>query len=100
MDNSPRIFERRLKFLPAATRWYVALCPSTRLQGGNEMKTKLLFLTCSMALFAANPFPPDASGLYSPGRGKIRPRMQEFVDHGTAAGFVTLVARHGRVASL
>jgi len=32
--------------------------------------------------------------------GKIRTRMQEFVDRGTAAGFVTLVARHGQVASL
>ncbi|MDA0207594.1 MAG: serine hydrolase [Acidobacteria bacterium] len=31
---------------------------------------------------------------------RIPARMQEFVDQGTAAGFVTLVARHGKVASL
>jgi CubicO group peptidase (beta-lactamase class C family) len=31
---------------------------------------------------------------------RIPARMQKFVDDGTAAGFVTLVARHGRIASL
>ena len=31
---------------------------------------------------------------------RIPARMQEFVDQGTAAGFVTLVARHGRLAAL
>ena len=62
----------------------------------------------SMALFAATPPPQDAgampvaasAGLNAVVLAKIHPRMQEFVDHGAAAGFVTLVARHGRVASL
>src|SRR5690349_17718998 len=31
---------------------------------------------------------------------RIAARMQEFVSQGTAAGFVTLVARHGQVAAL
>ena len=31
---------------------------------------------------------------------KIPARMKEFVDKGTAAGFVTLVARHGQVAAI
>src|SRR5260370_22309665 len=31
---------------------------------------------------------------------RIPARMQAFVDKGTAAGFVTLVARHGQLASL
>ena len=31
---------------------------------------------------------------------RIPARMKQFVDAGTAAGFVTLVARHGRIASL
>jgi CubicO group peptidase (beta-lactamase class C family) len=31
---------------------------------------------------------------------RIPARMQAFVDRGTAAGFVTLVARHGQLASL
>jgi CubicO group peptidase (beta-lactamase class C family) len=58
------------------------------------MKRSLIFLACSVTLCAQQP------GLDAVVLAKIRPRMQEFVDHGTAAGFVTLVARNGRVASL
>lgn len=58
------------------------------------MKRSLVLLACGIMLCAQQP------GLDPIVLAKIRPRMQEFVDHGTAAGFVTLVARHGKVASL
>src|ERR1035441_5682274 len=78
------------------------------MQGGNEMQKPFALIFGSMALFAATPPPQDAgatpvaasAGLNAVVLAKIHPRMQEFVDHGAAAGFVTLVARHGRVASL
>jgi CubicO group peptidase (beta-lactamase class C family) len=55
----------------------------------------IVLLALPLVLFAAQPAGLDVSVI-----GKIRPRMQQFVDKGTAAGFVTLVARHGNVASL
>src|ERR1700733_353303 len=73
------------------------------------MKKSIWVLACSMALVAATPPRESAPSPVATGAGagfssavlaKIRTRMQEFVDRGTAAGFVTLVARHGRVASL
>ena len=48
-----------------------------------------------LLLVAAQPAGLDPAVL-----AKIKPRMQEFVDKGTAAGFVTLVAQHGTVALL
>jgi CubicO group peptidase (beta-lactamase class C family) len=43
---------------------------------------------------------PRAAGMDPDRLARIPARMQEFVDQGTAAGFVTLVARHGKIASL
>jgi CubicO group peptidase (beta-lactamase class C family) len=43
---------------------------------------------------------PEAAGM-NPGRlADIHQRMQEFVDRGKAAGIVTVLARHGQLASL
>jgi CubicO group peptidase (beta-lactamase class C family) len=43
---------------------------------------------------------PAAAGVDAARLARIPLRMQEFVDAGKAAGIVTLVARHGKVASL
>jgi CubicO group peptidase (beta-lactamase class C family) len=64
-----------------------------------------LILGCSLAALAAGPFvtgktDPEAAGM-SPARlARIPARMKEFVTAGKTAGVVTLVARHGYVASL
>ncbi len=63
---------------------------------------------CAMLLIAETPPSPVRGtkpaaavlGMNADTLATIRIRMQEFVDRGTAAGFVTLVARHGRVAGL
>lgn len=49
---------------------------------------------------AADKPDPAAAGMDAARLARIPKRMQEFVDAGKAAGIVTLVARHGRVASL
>jgi CubicO group peptidase (beta-lactamase class C family) len=55
----------------------------------------LLLVTASLAA------PNSARTGMDPDRlAQIRPRMQSFVDHGTMAGAVTLVQRHGEIASL
>ncbi|HWC97518.1 MAG TPA: serine hydrolase domain-containing protein [Candidatus Sulfopaludibacter sp.] len=70
------------------------------------MKTSLLLvLGCSLAALAAGPFvldklDPDAAGMSSARLARIPVRMKEFVTAGKTAGVVTLVARHGHVASL
>jgi CubicO group peptidase (beta-lactamase class C family) len=82
------------------------------MQGGNEMKTSIALFACSLSMVAATP-PQDAatrpapassnanaSGMNAAVLAKIRTRMQEFVDHGTASGFVTLVAHRGQLAHL
>ena len=43
---------------------------------------------------------PEAAGMNAELLARIPRRMQEFVDTGKAAGIVTLVARHGHVASI
>ena len=60
---------------------------------------------CASAVFAADVFTPSkpdpsAAGMDAVRSARIPAKMKEFVDQGTAAGFVTLVARHGRLASL
>ena len=60
--------------------------------------------TC-FALLAADAFQvekidPAAAGMSPDRLARIAPRMKEFVDSGKVAGIVTLVARHGHVASL
>src|ERR1035438_6098268 len=70
------------------------------------MKTTIaLTLGCALVALAARPFvvdkiDPEAAGM-SPARlARIADRMKEFITAGKTAGVVTLVARHGHVASL
>lgn len=42
----------------------------------------------------------SAAGMNAERLARIKPRMQHFVDEGTVSGIVTLVARHGHVASV
>src|SRR5437588_12264675 len=69
------------------------------------MRTVLALLCCSV-LFAAGDGPlnvdhpdPQAAGMRAEALANIPLRMNEFVQAGKTAGVVTLVARHGRVAS-
>jgi CubicO group peptidase (beta-lactamase class C family) len=70
------------------------------------MKTSIcLVLGCSLAALAAGPFvigktDPEAAGMDPVRLARIPARMKEFVVAGKTAGVVTLVARHGHVASL
>lgn len=70
------------------------------------MKTGISFLLgCSLAAFAAGAFvtdktDPQAAGMDPVRLARIPVRMTEFVVAGKTAGVVTLVARHGHVASL
>jgi CubicO group peptidase (beta-lactamase class C family) len=50
--------------------------------------------------FDINRVDPDGAGMSATLLARIPARMKEFVDTGKAPGIVTLVARHGRVASL
>src|SRR5579883_1469087 len=69
------------------------------------MKTSVsLALLCAAAAWAAGPFvigkpDPEAAGLNPAWLARIPARMNEFVKAGKTAGVVTLVARHGHVAS-
>ena len=70
------------------------------------MKTALsIAFACSLAALAAGPFvidktDPAAAGMNAARLARIPVRMKEFVTAGKTAGVVTLVARHGHVASL
>src|SRR5450755_2961953 len=70
------------------------------------MKTTMsLLLGCTMAVLAADSFSigkidPVAAGMDPARLARIPVRMKEFVAAGKTAGVVTLVARHGHVASL
>ena len=69
------------------------------------MKTSIVFLmACSLAFSADSTFTPaktDAAAGMDPSRlARIPMRMKEFVNAGKTAGIVTLVARHGHIASL
>ena len=64
-----------------------------------------LVLFCSMAAWAAGPFvigKPDAeaAGMDPARLARIPARMNEYVTAGKTAGVVTLLARHGHLASL
>ncbi|MEO8592615.1 MAG: serine hydrolase domain-containing protein [Candidatus Solibacter sp.] len=68
-------------------------------------RVSALCAAISVALLAAeNPLvekvDPEAAGMSAERLARIAPRMKEFVDAGNTAGVVTLVARHGHVASL
>ena len=65
----------------------------------------LVMIACSAAGAADNPFAPDQvdptrAGMSVERLARIHERMKEFVDAGKTAGVVTLIARHGLVASL
>jgi len=70
------------------------------------MKTIVcVFLAGALALLAADSFAtgkvdPEATGMNPVRLARIPVRMKEYVDAGKTAGVVTLVARHGHVASL
>jgi CubicO group peptidase (beta-lactamase class C family) len=70
------------------------------------MKRTVLFLmSCALALAAESSFvvdkaDPALAGMNPVWLARIPTRMKEFVDAGKTAGIVTLVARHGHVASL
>jgi len=59
----------------------------------------VLSLLASALMGASGPDPAKA-GMNAERLARIPARMQTFVDQGKAAGFVTLVARHGQLASL
>lgn len=74
--------------------------PYTPFKGGIVLYS-VLFLVAS--LFATSPLiaqHSDQTGLDPNRLAQIPSRMQQFVDKGTVAGVVTLVARHGQVAEL
>src|SRR5882762_703756 len=70
------------------------------------MKTTTIFLMMScLGVSADTPFIADkinaaGAGMNPEMLARIPVRMKEFVDSGKTAGIVTLVARHGHVASL
>ena len=69
------------------------------------MRTRVaIFLAAAVAAFGAafvtERTDPDGAGMDAARLARIPARMQKFVDDGKAAGFVTLVARHGHVATL
>ncbi len=57
-------------------------------------------LTLSLLAGPAIVADPSQTGLDAEALARIPSRMKEFVDQGTVAGVVTLVARHGKVAAL
>jgi CubicO group peptidase (beta-lactamase class C family) len=64
-----------------------------------------ILLCCALAALAADTFvidktEPEAAGMDRARLARIPVRMKEFVTAGKTAGVVTLVARHGHVASL
>jgi CubicO group peptidase (beta-lactamase class C family) len=68
------------------------------------MPIAVAFLAYTLAahssdLFAPERADPSAAGMDPVLLARIRAKMKAFVDEGTAAGFVTIVARHGHVAS-
>src|ERR1700686_537210 len=64
------------------------------------MRLLLLLTMPAISLIAASGAGPAKAGMTPERLARIPARMQAFVDKGTAAGFVTLVARHGQLASL
>ena len=69
--------------------------------------TNLLFFFCvgysliaADSNFLADKIDPASAGMNPEKLARIPVRMKEFVDAGKTAGVVTLVMRHGRIASL
>src|ERR1700693_1295275 len=64
----------------------------------------LLLIGCSFASFAAdrldvNKVSPEAAGMSAERLAAVPIRMKAYVDANQAAGIVTIVGRHGRMAS-
>ena len=69
------------------------------------LKVALILLAGALAGYSADVFTPEktdpaAAGMDAVRLTRIPAKMKAYVAEGTAAGFVTLVARHGHVASL
>ena len=68
------------------------------------MRTRIaIFLAAAVAAFGAfvtDRTDPAGAGMDAARLARIPARMQRYVDDGKAAGFVTLIARHGHVATL
>jgi CubicO group peptidase (beta-lactamase class C family) len=65
----------------------------------------LALLACSVRCYSADSFDPDEANPSRAGMdaalvARIPAKMKTYVESGRAAGFVTIVARHGHVASL
>src|SRR5258706_7173343 len=65
-----------------------------------KMRLLLLLTIPALSLMAASRADPAKAGMNPERLARIPARMQGFVDRGTATGFVTLVARHGQLASI
>jgi CubicO group peptidase (beta-lactamase class C family) len=64
-----------------------------------------LLAACSGVAYSADMFAPEkvdpaAAGMDPARLARVPAKMKSYVDQGRAAGFVTIVARHGHVASL
>lgn len=69
------------------------------------MKKVLTLFTWTLAAYSSDVFAPEktdpaAAGMDAVRLARIPAKMKAYVEAGTAAGFVTIVARHGHVASL
>jgi len=69
------------------------------------MTIAFTFLACTLAAYSSDLFAPEktdpaAAGMDPVLLARIPAKMKTYVDEGTAAGFVTIVVRHGHVASL
>ena len=69
------------------------------------MTMAFTFFACTLAAYSSDLFAPDktdpaAAGMDPVLLARIPAKMKAYVDEGTAAGFVTIVVRHGHVASL
>lgn len=69
------------------------------------MKIAITLLATALAAHSAEVFAPEkvdpaAAGMDPVRLARIPAKMKAYVDAGTAAGFVTIVARHGHVAGL
>lgn len=63
-----------------------------------NFRSAFLLLSCSFLSFARDP-DPQAAGMSAERLAAIPARMKEYVDANQTAGTVTIIARHGKVAS-
>lgn len=75
-----------------------------KLQLSNLMMISFALLACTLTAHSTEAFTPEkieaaAAGMDSVRLARIPAKMKSYVDDGRAAGFVTIVVRHGHVAS-